>query len=54
MGNLNPVGSTWRKWDLHVHTPASIVQNYGGTTDEAWEALIADLENLPADALCSA
>ena len=49
MSNLNPVGSTWRKWDLHVHTPASIVQNFGGTTDEAWEAFIADLENLPSD-----
>jgi hypothetical protein len=49
MSNQNPAGSTWRKWDLHVPTPASIVQNYGGTTDEAWEAFIADLENLPPD-----
>jgi predicted ATPase len=42
----NSVGSTWKKWDLHVHTPSSIVQNYGGNTDEAWESFIADLEHL--------
>ncbi len=23
-----PAGSTWKKWDLHVHTPSSIVHNY--------------------------
>lgn len=49
MSNHNPVGSTWRKWDLHVHTPSSIVQNYGGNTDEVWESFIADLEKLPPD-----
>ena len=26
----DPRGSLWRKWDLHVHTPYSIVQGYGG------------------------
>lgn len=49
MSNDNPAGSTWRKWDLHVHTPSSIVQNYGGNTDEAWESFISDLEKLPPD-----
>lgn len=49
MSNHNPAGSTWRKWDIHVHTPSSIVQNYGGNTDEAWESFIADLEKLPPD-----
>src|SRR3984957_16343552 len=49
MSNYNPVGSTWSKWDLHVHTPSSIVQNYGGDTDDAWEVFISDLEKLPAD-----
>lgn len=49
MSNYNPTGSTWRKWDLHVHTPSSIVQNYGGNTDDAWESFIADLEKLPPD-----
>ena len=30
------LGSQWGQWDLHVHTPLSVVQNYGGDTDEAW------------------
>ena len=42
-------GSLWRKWDLHVHTPKSIIQNYGGDTPEAWEKFIKDLENLPSE-----
>jgi len=36
-------GSTWSKWDLHVHTPDSIVSNYKGD----WENFITDIENLP-------
>jgi len=43
------IGATWAKWDLHVHTPCSIVQNYGGNTDEAWESFISDLEALPSE-----
>ncbi len=42
-------GSTWKKWDLHVHTPASVVHNYPGTDEEQWEAFLLDLEALPAD-----
>ncbi len=42
-------GSEWRKWDLHVHTPLSIDQHYGGDTDEAWEKYISDLEDLPEE-----
>ena len=45
----NPIGSVWKKWDLHVHTPCSVVQNYGGDTDEVWESFIGDLEKLPSD-----
>ncbi|MGV3615267.1 MAG: TrlF family AAA-like ATPase [Fimbriimonas sp.] len=41
----NPRGSSWRKWDLHVHTPASLVQQYGG--DAGWDAYIEALEALP-------
>ena len=41
-------GSEWRKWDLHVHTPASLVHGYGNA-DDTWEKFICDLENLPAD-----
>lgn len=42
-------GSDWAKWDLHVHTPCSIVQSYGGDTDAVWEKFITDLENLPPE-----
>ena len=45
----DPAGSTWKKWDLHIHTPASVVHNYPGTEDEAWEAFLLDLEDLPVD-----
>lgn len=45
----DPRGSLWRKWDLHVHTPASIVQNYGGGTEEAWDSFFADIELLPPE-----
>lgn len=48
MSNLS-VGSTWKKWDLHVHTPASIVHNYKGNPNEAWDAFLSDLEALPPE-----
>jgi ABC-type lipoprotein export system ATPase subunit len=44
-----PRGSEWRKWDLHVHTPDSIVSSYGKATPEIWEKYISDLEKLPVD-----
>jgi ABC-type cobalamin/Fe3+-siderophores transport system ATPase subunit len=40
-------GSEWRKWDLHIHTPNSIVQNYDG--DAQWEKFIEALERLPQE-----
>lgn len=43
------IGSTWKKWDLHVHTPESIVHNYPGKDEAAWEAFFADLEALPPE-----
>ena len=42
-------GSIWRKWDLHVHTPASVVQGYGGDSDEAWDQFLGELEALPEE-----
>jgi len=41
-------GSEWRKWDLHVHTPSSVVHGYGADAD-TWEKYISDLENLPPE-----
>ncbi len=46
---ISTVGSTWSRWDLHVHTPASIVQDYGGDNDKTWEKFLADLAALPTD-----
>lgn len=46
----NPAGSTWKKWDLHVHTPSSVVHNYPGANPEArWEAFLQDIESLPPE-----
>jgi len=42
-------GSIWRKWDLHVHTPASLVNEYGADNDATWEKFITDLEDLSDD-----
>ena len=43
------IGSEWNKWDLHIHTPLSIVQHYGNDTEEVWERYIKDIENLPPE-----
>ena len=43
--NAYAAGSEWRKWDLHVHTPSSIVNGYGGD----WDRFLAKIENLPQE-----
>ena len=43
-----PRGSEWRKWDLQVHTPVSLVNSYGSAKD-VWEAFLCDLESLPPE-----
>jgi ABC-type lipoprotein export system ATPase subunit len=43
-------GSEWNKWDLHVHTPDSIVHDYKKEeADDIWEKYINELEKLPED-----
>lgn len=43
----NPRGSTWNKWDLHVHTPASVVNSYGLENETlTWEKYIDELEHI--------
>ena len=44
---IDPRGSAWRKWDLHVHTPDSLNQYYGGTN--AWDKFIDALSKLPPE-----
>jgi hypothetical protein len=46
--NQNSRGSSWRKWDLHVHTPDSIVNHYGDG-DDIWDKLIKALAELPSE-----
>ena len=41
------IGSTWRRWDLHVHTPASVVHNYRGA--DPWGRFLTELASLPAE-----
>lgn len=45
----HPGGTRWRLWDLHVHTPASVVQHFGPNNDETWERYISELESLPPE-----
>ena len=43
-------GSEWNIWDLHVHTPESLVHNYKSSPDEdVWEKYIESLEALPKE-----
>lgn len=42
-------GSEWSRWDLHVHSPDSLVHHYGAGGVDPWEAFISDLEALPAE-----
>ena len=43
-----PRGSTWRKWDLHVHSPASVLKNDfpGATAEEKWRNYFTKLASL--------
>src|SRR5882762_9193065 len=47
---MNPysTGSQWRKWDLHIHSPASALSNNfrGQTEDERWSLYIDKLKSI--------
>lgn len=49
MKNKFEKGSEWRRWDLHLHTPLSIVQNFGGDSDDIWKSYFEKLSELPED-----
>lgn len=40
-----PQGSIWRRWDLHVHTPESVLRN----GHPSWEEYLAALEAAPPE-----
>ena len=44
---MYPRGSEWRKWDLHVHTPASVLQSEFG---QDWDAYVVELFSRAIDA----
>jgi hypothetical protein len=45
-----PKGAEWRKWDLHVHTPDSLIHHFDGADSKTkWDDYITDLEALPAE-----
>jgi ABC-type cobalamin/Fe3+-siderophores transport system ATPase subunit len=43
-----PAGSIWRKWDLHIHSPASVFRNdfAGATQEEKWRNYFTKLATL--------
>ncbi|SKA81793.1 TrlF family AAA-like ATPase [Desulfobaculum bizertense] len=43
-----PKGSVWRKWDLHVHSPESVLENKfrGASKEEKWNNYLECLEQL--------
>lgn len=43
----DPRGSLWRKWDLQVHTPDSLVHSYSGP--DPWDRFLCELEALPSE-----
>lgn len=43
----DPRGSVWRKWDLHVHTPDSLIHSYGSA--DVWDKFIDALSKLPPE-----
>ena len=47
----NPAGSIWRRWDLHLHTPGTKLNNaFGGSDDNTWDRYIDALEESPVQA----
>ena len=44
-----PRGSEWTCWDLHIHTPLSIYQGYGGDQDAVWDQFVQEIANLPPE-----
>lgn len=44
------IGSLWRRWDLHLHTPGTKLNNvYGEPNDETWDRFIDALEDTPVE-----
>lgn len=48
LGKTYPRGSEWRKWDLHIHSPASALNNLfpGNTLEEKWNSYFQKLASI--------
>ena len=47
----NESGSLWRRWDLHLHTPGTKLNNaFGEPTESVWTHYIDRLEQSPVQA----
>lgn len=43
--SLKKTGSTWKRWDLHLHAPGTkLSDNYGGSTDETLKSYVDALD----------
>lgn len=56
---MNSIGSIWRKWDLHIHTPASfhwsgkrLQQQTSQEREETCKAIVEKMNSLDVDAFC--
>ncbi len=47
IGKNYPIGSVWRRWDLHIHTPETKKNDNfkGSTTEQKWDNYIADINS---------
>lgn len=42
--DADPVGSVWRRWDPHIHTPGTVLSDQFGDTDP-WESYLQAIED---------
>ncbi|MFD2706777.1 TrlF family AAA-like ATPase [Salibacterium lacus] len=47
-GSLNTQGSTWNRWDLHIHSPYSILHNEFNNDWDSYIDRLNDLEDIKA------
>ena len=43
MVNSNPKGSMWHRWEPHVHTPSTILNNQFSGTNDGWDEFVKRL-----------
>ena len=45
---MNKIGSIWRRWDLHIHSPSTVFNNQfeGANEIEKWEKYTKEIDAL--------